>query len=387
MALMQQCKADTNPDKIDLGVGVYKDETGGTTILRAVKQAEKQLWENETTKSYVGTRGSEDFRHAMLHLMLGGDEGHIEDALLSRIASSQAAGGSGALRLGAEIIKSAAPDATIWVSTPTWANHIPLISSAGLKMGKYPYYNRETLGVDFEDMIAHLEAKSKAGDVVLLHGCCHNPTGADLSPAQWDKLVDFMVAKQLTPYVDLAYFGLGRGMAEDTYGLRRVIDKCPEAVIAASCSKNFALYKERVGLIAIVCKDSETAEITRTQLGAMQRKIISMPPDHGARLVADILGDTDLRKMWVEELTEMRERMRDLRRQLSEALNVQGGEVIAAAVKDQNGMFSTLPLSVDQARKLRSDYSIYMTDSGRINIAGANTENIPRLAAAILAVL
>jgi aspartate aminotransferase len=387
MALMQQCKADTNPDKIDLGVGVYKDKTGETTILRAVKQAEKQLWENETTKSYIGTRGNEAFRHAMLHMMLGGEAGKIDDALLNRIASSQAAGGSGALRLGAEIIKSAAPDATVWASTPTWANHIPLISSAGLKMGKYPYYNRETLGVDFDDMIACLEAKSKTGDVVLLHGCCHNPTGADLSPAQWDKLVDFMVAKQLTPYIDLAYFGLGRGMSEDTYGLRRAVDKCPEVIIAASCSKNFALYKERVGLVAIVCKDEATAEIARTQLGATQRKIISMPPDHGARLVADILDDADLRKMWIEELDEMRDRMRDLRKQLSDALNVQGGEIIAAAVKDQNGMFSTLPLSVDQARKLRSDYSIYMTDSGRINIAGANRENIPRLAAAILAVL
>jgi aspartate aminotransferase len=387
IALMQQCKADTNPDKIDLGVGVYKDEAGGTTILRAVKAAEKQLWKTETTKSYVGIRGNDDFRHSMLHLILGGDAGKIEDDLLDRTASAQAAGGSGALRLGAELIKSAAPDATVWVSTPTWANHIPLISSAGLKMGKYPYYNRETLGVDFDDMLAHLDAKAKAGDVVLLHGCCHNPTGADLSPAQWDQLADFMLAKDLTPYVDLAYFGLGRGMSEDSYGLRKVIDICPEVIIAASCSKNFALYKERVGLIAVVCKDTDTAAIARSQLGSIQRKIISMPPDHGAKLVADILGDADLRKMWVEELTEMRERMRDLRKQLSDALNVQGGETMAAAVIDQNGMFSTLPLSVDQARKLRADYSIYMTDSGRINIAGANSENIPRLAEAILAVL
>ena len=387
MALMQQCKADMNPDKIDLGVGVYKDKTGQTTILRAVKQAEKQLWETEATKSYVGTRGNDDFRHAMLHMMLGGEAGKIGDSLLNRIASAQAAGGSGALRLGAEIIKSAAPDATVWVSTPTWANHIPLISSAGLKMGKYPYYNRETLGVDFADMLAHLDEKAKPGDVVLLHGCCHNPTGADLSPAQWDKLIDFMVDKELTPYVDLAYFGLGRGMSEDTYGLRRAVELCPEVVIAASCSKNFALYKERVGIVAIVCKDADTAATARTLLGATQRKIISMPPDHGAKLVADILGDTDLRAMWIDELTEMRERMRDLRKQLSDALNVQGGEVIAAAVKNQNGMFSTLPLSVDQARKLRSDYSIYMTDSGRINIAGANAENIPRLAESILAVL
>lgn len=386
IALMQQCKADMNPDKIDLGVGVYKDASGETSILRAVKQAEKQLWDAETTKSYVGIRGNDDFRHSMLDLILGGEAGKIDAALMDRIASAQAAGGSGALRLGAELIKSAAPDATVWVSTPTWANHIPLISSAGLKMGKYPYYNRETLGVDFEDMIAHLDAKAKVGDVVLLHGCCHNPTGADLSPAQWDRIADFMRSKNLVPYVDLAYFGLGRGMNEDSYGLRKVIEICPEVMIAASCSKNFALYKERVGLIAVVCKDTDTADIARSQLGSIQRKIISMPPDHGAKLVADILGDAKLRDMWVAELTEMRDRMRDLRKQLSEALNVQGGETMSAAVKDQNGMFSTLPLSVEQAHKLRAK-SIYMTDSGRINIAGANTENIPRLAEAILAVL
>ena len=387
IALMQQCKADKNPDKIDLGVGVYKDASGNTSIMRAVKRAEKQLWESETTKTYVGIRGNDDFRHALLHLILGGEAGRIEEAMMNRIASAQTAGGSGALRLGAEVIKSAAPDATVWVSTPTWANHVPLISSAGLKMEKYPYYNRETLGVDFEDMLAHLDAHAKAGDVVLLHGCCHNPSGADLSPAQWDRIAELLVEKSLTPYVDLAYFGLGRGLNEDSYGLRKVVEMCPEVVIAASCSKNFALYKERVGLIAIVCQTDAAAAIARSQLGATQRKIISMPPDHGAKLVADILGNAELRAMWLEELTEMRERMRDLRRQLSDALNVQGGEVIAAAVKDQNGMFSTLPLSVDQARKLRSDYSIYMTDSGRINIAGVNDENIPRFAAAILDVL
>ena len=387
IALMQQCKADMNPDKIDLGVGVYKDASGETSIMRAVKQAEKQLWETETTKSYVGIRGNDDFRHALLHLILGGEAGRIDEALLNRIASSQSAGGSGALRLGAEIIKSASPDATVWVSTPTWANHVPLISSAGLRMEKYPYYNRETLGVDFDDMLTHLAAHAKAGDVVLLHGCCHNPSGADLSAAQWDRLAEFLKDKGLTPYVDLAYFGLGRSLNEDSYGLRKVVEICPEVVIAASCSKNFALYKERVGLVAIVCQDEATAAIARSQLGAIQRKIISMPPDHGAKLVADILGNSELRAMWLEELTVMRERMRDLRHQLSDALNVQGGEVIAAAVKDQNGMFSTLPLSVDQARKLRSDYSIYMTDSGRINIAGVTEQTIPRFASAVLDVL
>lgn len=382
MALMQACKADTNPDKIDLGVGVYKDASGATAILKSVKQAEQLWWQEEATKTYVGTTGNAQFCKLMLDLMLGAD-----NPALVRTASAQAAGGSGALRLGAELINLASPGATVWASTPTWANHIPLISSAGLKMESYPYYNRETLGVDFEDMITHLEANAKAGDVVLLHGCCHNPTGADLTHAQWDSLAAFMLAKKLMPYVDLAYFGLGRGMEDDTYGLRKTVEICPEVMIAASCSKNFALYRERVGLIALVCKDEAIKAIAQNQFGGIQRKIISMPPDHGAALVVRVLGDPALRKLWIEELGEMRGRMRDLRQQLSDALNVQGGEAMSAAVVNQNGMFSTLPLSKEQAVKLRNAYSIYMTDSGRINIAGANSENIPRLAEAILKVL
>ncbi|WP_409433070.1 aromatic amino acid transaminase [Litorimonas sp. RW-G-Af-16] len=382
MALMEACKADPNPKKIDLGVGVYKDAAGSTTIMRAVKKAEELWWHEEQTKTYVGTVGNAEFRRLMLDMMLGEN-----NPVLARTASAQAAGGSGALRIGAEIIKSAAPDATVWVSRPTWANHIPLISSAGLKIDDYPYYNRETLGVDFDDMLHHLEQHAKAGDVVLLHGCCHNPTGADLSPEEWDRLAVFLTEQSLTPYIDLAYFGLGRGMVEDTYGLRKILAVCPEAILAASCSKNFALYRERVGLVAVICKDEDTAKIAQSQLGSIQRKIISMPPDHGAALVARILGDADLRKMWVEELDEMRNRMLGLRQLLSEALDVQGGEVMAAAVKDQNGMFSTLPISKAQAEKLRSDYSIYLTNSGRINIAGTNTSNIPRFAEALLAVL
>lgn len=382
MALMQACKADPNPDKIDLGVGVYKDASGATTIMKSVKAAEQLWWSEETTKSYVGTTGNAQFCSLMLDLMLGAD-----NPALARAAAAQTAGGSGALRLGAELIKTASPDVTVWATTPTWANHIPLISSAGLKMDSYPYYNRDTLGVDFDDMIAHLDANAKVGDVVLLHGCCHNPTGADLSHEQWDRLADFMLAKQLMPFVDLAYFGLGRGMDDDTYGLRKVIDICPEVMIAASCSKNFALYRERVGLIAVICKDADMAAIAKSQFGSIQRKIISMPPDHGAALVARILGDAALRKMWSDELDDMRDRIRDLRRQLSQALNVQGGEAMSAAVVNQNGMFSTLPLSKDQAVKLREEHSIYLTNSGRINIAGTNATNIPRLAKAVLSVL
>ncbi len=384
MAIMELCKADANPKKIDLGPGVYKDATGSTTILKAVKLAE-ELWNREElTKTYVGTVGNQDFCRLMLDLVLGAQHPAITEG---RIGAAQSTGGSGALRLGAELLKASLPDATVWASTPTWANHIPLITEAGLKMDSYPYYNRETLGVDFDDMITHLGTQAKRGDIVLLHGCCHNPTGADLSHAQWDRLAIFLAEKGLNPFIDLAYFGLGRGMADDTYGTLKVIEHCPEVLIAMSCSKNFALYRERTGLIAAVTKTPEAAKITRSQFGAIQRKIVSMPPDHGAALVVRILGDDVLREMWVNELESMRDRMRGLRTLLSEALNVQGGEAISAAIKDQNGMFSTLPLTKEQAQKLRTEHAVYLLDSGRINIAGANASNIPRLAESILAVL
>ena len=384
MHLMAMAKADNNPDKIDLGAGVYKSPQGGVPIMRSVRQAEIDHLSQETSKTYVSTVGHADFRRLLLELVLGKNHKALKE---KRIASAQATGGSGALRLGAEMIYQASPDATIWVSTPTWANHVPLISSAGFKMESYPYYNRETLGVDFDDMINCLKDKAKAGDVVLLHGCCHNPTGADLSPAEWDKVSALMAEMKLIPFVDLAYFGLGRGMEEDSYGLRKVIELNDEVVVAASCSKNFGLYKERVGLIAVVAANAEQASTVQTLLGATQRRIVSMPPDHGASIVATILGSAELRADWIAELTDMRERMLGLRRALSEALNVQGGEVIARAVKDQNGMFSTLPLTQSQAEKLRSEHSVYLLNSGRMNIAGASLNNIPRLAGAILDVL
>lgn len=384
MALMEMCKADTNPNKIDLGVGVYKTADGATPIMRAVKTAEQLWWNEEETKTYVSTTGNADFRREMLALILGDD---MIEKYKGRIASSQAAGGSGALRMGASILHEANPNATVWVSTPTWANHIPLISSAGFKMESYPYYNRETLGVDFEDMLACLESKAKPGDIVVLHGCCHNPTGADLTDAQWDRLAAFLAEKELMPFIDLAYFGLGRGLSEDTYGLRTVMNAVPESIFAASCSKNFALYRERVGLIAVICKTPDTAKIAQTQLGSIQRRMISMPPDHGAALVARILTDDTLRTDWDAELTAMRERIGRLRTQLSDALNVQGGEVIADAIRNQMGMFSTLPLSAEQAIRLREEFSVYLTNSGRINMAGTSAQNIPRLAECLLAVL
>jgi len=384
IALMELAKADKNPNKIDLGVGVYKSDDGATPIMRAVKQAEGLYLTEEVTKSYVSTVGNADFRKYMLDLIFGDEYSPL---LEKRIASAQATGGSGALRIGAELIKSSGKDPVVWVPTPTWANHEPLIGSVGLSIQSYPYYNRETLGVDFDDMLAHLSANAKSGDVVVFHGCCHNPTGADLAPAQWDKAAEFMRTYNLIPFIDLAYFGLGDGLEKDTYGLRKMGEICPELILAASCSKNFALYKERVGLVAAITASPDQAAVVQGQLGALQRRLTSMPPDHGAALVARILGDAKLRAVWLEELMEMRARIKQLRKDLSDALRVQGAEAMADAIIDQNGMFSTLPLSVDQVKRLRSEHSVYMTNSGRINIAGANSSNIPRLAEAILDVL
>jgi len=384
MALMQQCKADERVQKVDLGVGVYKDVAGTVPIMRAVKTAEEVIFGEEKTKTYVGTTGRVGFRDLVLDLVLGADHPVRHSG---RIASSQAAGGSGALRLGAQLAYAASPDATVWVSTPTWANHVPLIGSTGLKLESYPYYNRETLGVDFEDMLAHLDANAKSGDLILLHGCCHNPTGADLSAAQWEQLVPFLNARKLVPFVDLAYLGLGEGIDEDGYGLRLLIEKCPEVIFTMSASKNFGLYKERVGMLGVICADAAHTAAVQSQLGAIQRTLISMPPDHGAQVVERILGNGDLKRMWVDELTEMRDRIRGLRQLLSEALDVQGGEHIARAVIDQNGMFSMLPVTKEQAESLRDDHAIYMTNSGRVNIAGANVSNIPAIAKALLDVL
>ncbi len=381
IALMQQAKADERPHKVDLGVGVYKDASGAVPVMRAVKTAEEIILGEEMTKTYVGTTGRAGFNQLMLELMLG--EAYAAD----RLAASQAAGGSGALRLGAELIRRAAPEATVWVSTPTWANHIPLISSTGLKMDKYPYYDRETLGVDFDAMVNHLKTKTKPGDAIVLHGCCHNPTGADLSPSQWDELIPVLLDGGLLPFIDLAYAGLGHGLEPDTYGLRQVFAKVPQAIVSVSCSKNFGLYKERVGVLGVLCAKPETAKVAQTQLGSIQRTLISMPPDHGAQIVERILSNGDLRRLWMDELDEMRTRMLGLRRLLSEALDVQGGQHIARAVMNQNGMFSTLPITADQAKRLRDEHAVYMTDSGRMNVAGANASSIPTLAEALLNVL
>ena len=381
LGISKLCAADPNPQKIDLGVGIYKDTAGITPVMQAVKMAESLWHHEEQTKKYVSTTGNAQFNDLMLDMLIG------DSADQALFATAQGAGGSGALRLGAEILHLASPEADVWVPTPTWGNHTPLIGSAGIEIKQYPYYSKETLDVDFEAMCEALRKGPTAGDVIVLHGCCHNPTGADLEPYQWDVLADLLSELSLVPFVDLAYFGLGDGLSEDLYGLRKLAATQDELLLAASCSKNFGLYRERTGVIAVKAPSTEAADIAKSHLGQIMRRMISMPPDHGAAIVARILSDEALTKIWRDELEAMRERMSGLRKALASALSVQGAEDMAEALARQKGMFSMLPISKDQAGALREKHSVYLLDSGRINIAGAQTQAIDRLAGSILAVL
>lgn len=381
LSVSLQAKADKNPDKIDLGVGVYKDDNGHTPVMKAVKAAEARYHELEDSKTYVGTTGYAPFNESLLKLVLG------DETDLSTFASAQGAGGSGALRLGAEIIKRAHPEATVWTPTPTWGNHVPLISSAQLLMRSYPYYDKATGGVDFDAMVDFLKSEPRKGDVIVLHGCCHNPTGADLADYQWDILAELLPELGLVPFVDLAYLGLGDGLDEDSYGVRKMAATQETMLVAASCSKNFGLYRDRVGVIGVKTASADQRAIAQGHLGRIMRTMISMPPHHGAALVDMILNDDALFEMWKTELDEMRERMTDLRRGLAKELTVQGHESMGAAISSQKGMFSTLPVTPEQAAVLRDEHSVYLLDSGRVNIAGATEKNIPNLARAILSVM
>ncbi len=384
IGLIKLAAADKNPNKIDLGVGIYQDESGATPVMSAVKKAERLWLETEDSKKYIGILGNPDFNRLFAQLLFGASSEVLSSG---RLAMAQAAGGSGALRLGAELVKLANPAASIWVSTPTWANHQPLIGSTGLTIKPYPYYNKNSQDIEFGAMCTALKNSAKAGDVVLLHGCCHNPTGADLTTAQWDTLCELLLEKQLIPFVDLAYSGLGDGLEKDAYGLRLLAGKMPELILAASCSKNFGLYRERTGFVAALARTPDEAKICEGQIGLTMRKMISMPPDHGAAIVAKILATPELKSEWMAELETMRLRMSGLRSSLASALSVQGVEQMAAAIARQKGMFSLLPISPEQVLRLRSEHSVYLLNSGRINIAGARDETISRLADCILAVL
>jgi aspartate aminotransferase len=310
-------RQDTNPNKVDLGVGVYKDEAGHTAIMEAVSRAQEQILVEEDTKSYVGMAGSKRFCDLLSQITLGANHQVLTD---QRVAIAQTPGGTGALRVLADFINVAKPNATVWLGDPTWANHFPIMQSAGLEIKPFPYYNRATKTLDFDGMLATLQTQTKVGDVILLHGCCHNPSGADLSLDQWQTLAELIQSKGLVPYVDIAYQGLGEGMDEDAAGLRLMADSVPEMVIASSCSKNFGVYRERTGTAIIISSTAEHAKIAQSQMNSVIRANYSMPPSHGALVVETILADPKLKQMWRDELKTMRKRIKDLRSQLVDAI-------------------------------------------------------------------
>lgn len=383
LGLMASYRADQNPRKIDLGIGVYKDENGDTPVMTAVKKAEDMILKSQTSKSYVGPTGAADYNDIVAELLLGKK---LNDSLGKRRVTVQSPGGCGGLRLAAEFIKSASPDATVWVSSPTWANHIPLLGSAGLKIDEYPYYDYDSHSVKFDEMLECL-SKIGSGDIVLLHGCCHNPCGADLSQEQWQQIRDVALKQGFTVFIDLAYQGLGDGLEEDVYGTRLLAESLPELIIVSSCSKNFGLYRERTGTISLVCDSDATAAVATTQLAAAARAMYSMPPDHGAAIVQLILSDDALRTEWDAELTEMRDRINGLRAQFVKQIQSIGIDQDFSFIEREKGMFSFLGVNVDQVQTLVNDYSVYLVNSSRINVAGINDSNIEYLANSLAAVL
>jgi aspartate aminotransferase len=383
LGLMAAFRADPDPHKVDLGIGVYRDEHGETPVLASVRHAEGALLAQQTTKAYVGPAGNAGFNQAMEQLVLGA----AHPALAAqRVRSVQTPGGCGALRLGAELIRTASPHAVVHVSTPTWANHTPLLASSGLKLERYPYFDPASGGVQFAAMTAALE-RLPAGAVVLLHASCHNPTGADLSQAQWRELLALIKRRQLLPFIDMAYQGLGAGLEADAFGLRLFCAELPEVLYAVSCSKNFGVYRERTGSLHLVSASPAAADAALSQLVRLARGLWSMPPDHGAAIVHCILGDASLRAQWVEEVASMRRRIEGLRHQVVKQLQAHCPQRDFSFIGTQRGMFSFLGIDAAQVRALRERHHVYMTDDSRINIAGLRRENLEYFARAVAQVL
>ncbi|MFG6667382.1 aromatic amino acid transaminase [Halomonas sp. HNIBRBA4712] len=381
LGLIEAFKKDTNPQKVDLGVGVYRDAKGNTPVMRAVKEAEARLLESETTKTYIGSHGAPAYGDAVLKVVLGEDSPVLAN---SRASVTQSPGGTGALRLAADFIASQMPGKGIWVSDPTWPNHHGIFTSAGIELHKYPYVDPDNR-LDFDGMVSALK-KIPEGDVVVLHACCHNPTGFDLSTSQWQQVLEILKERKLMPLVDFAYQGFGEGLEEDAYGVRLLAENLDEVMITSSCSKNFGIYCERTGSLILVAKDQQQMENVRSQIAIVARENYSNPPAHGGAIVSEILNDAELTAMWREELTEMRDRINTLRRDFVEALKPYGLADKYACVAEQRGMFSYTGLTPEQVDRLRDEFGIYMVRSGRANVAGFSHENLPYLAKAIAAV-
>ncbi|WP_394495182.1 amino acid aminotransferase [Shewanella sp. ENK2] len=383
LGLLTQYRQDSHPQKIDLGVGVYKDPAGHTPILDCVKIAEQQRTDTETTKVYIGPTGSENFNQLMSELAFG----QTHPALLAnRVKTVSTPGGTGALRVAAEFIKSCKPNAVIWVSDPTWANHTGLFEAAGLTVNTYPYYDYETKTLKFDEMKAAL-SQIGPDDVVLLHACCHNPSGMDLSTEQWDEVISITAKQGFTPLIDMAYQGFGDGVEEDAYGVRQMAAAVEEMILCSSCSKNFGLYRERIGACTLVADNSQTANIAFSVLLYVVRCIYSMPPAHGAALVETILGTAELKQQWLNELTVMRDRINGNRQMLVDKLIENGVTQDFSFIAKQKGMFSFLGINPAQVEQLKQEHSIYMVDSSRMSIAGISESNVDYLAKSIAKIL
>lgn len=383
LGLLRLFREDDSDSKVDLGAGVYQNEHGATEVLSSVKKAEKRLWDTQLTKTYEGLKGNLEFNAAMTRMMFGDDHPALADG---RVATIQTTGGSGGLHIAAAVLLRATPGVRVWASEPTWPNHQPLLASAGLEMCSYPYYNGDHHQVDFSAMLAGLE-KASPGEVVLLHGCCHNPTGADLKHAQWDELIELLAARQLVPFIDVAYQGFADGLDNDAYGVRACAARLPEVLVVSSCSKNFGLYRDRVGCTSIVARDADTANIGASHLANVTRRVYSMPPAHGAEVVQIILNDDELHREWRAELSAMRNRINALRRSFAAMLNEKCGTNQFDFIAQQRGMFSLLGLDRAQIQRLRDEYHVYMVGSSRANIAGVSEANLDYLTDAIVAVL
>ncbi|WP_339637444.1 amino acid aminotransferase [uncultured Sulfitobacter sp.] len=376
LALVQAYREDPRDTKIDLGVGVYKDASGNTPVMRAVKAAEQRIWENQDTKVYTGLAGDPAYTNAMAALVLG-------DAVpRGAIAAAATPGGTGAVRQAFELVRMANPKARVFVSDPTWPNHLSILSYLGMEVVNYRYFDSETGGVNFDGMIEDLKT-AKKGDVVLLHGCCHNPTGANLNSSEWDAVIEVLQSTGAVPMIDIAYQGFGDGLEADAAATRKVASSVPECLIAASCSKNFGIYRERTGILMMVA--SEAAQgLNQATLAFLNRQNYSFPPDHGARIVSTILTDDELKADWMAELEDVRNAMLALREQLAGELQRLSGSDRFGFLAQHRGMFSRLGTTPDKVEALREKHGIYMVGDSRMNIAGLNQNSVPILARAII---
>ena len=377
LALMQVYKEDPRENKIDLGVGVYKDASGQTPIMQSIKRAEHMLWETQDTKSYVGLTGTPEFSETMINLVLG-------DKFDKNLTASAATpGGTGAVRQAFELGKMANPNLRVFVSDPTWPNHLSILKYLGIPVEPYRYFDAKTRAVDFSSMMTDLE-NAKEGDLILLHGCCHNPTGANLKAPEWDAVIELLLKSGATPMIDIAYQGFGDGLEEDASGVRKLVSSVPETIIAASCSKNFGIYRERTGLLIVVSHDKDARGLNQSTLAFLNRQNFSFPPDHGARLVTMVLSDEELKRSWMEELEAVRTSMLSLRTQLATELEKLSGSNRFGFLADHRGMFSRLGASPEQVNELRENHAVYMVGDSRLNIAGLNSKTVPVLAKAIV---